>query len=289
MKNIGRAALACAALFSFGTISYAASAAAPPPRTQSRHVTDGFGAGKVLKFSYPQNFDCVEQPGDDLDFDNKKAETDPNELQIPICQSGINPTINPVGDVGKATATTDPLYVLIPMFSVDNDQNPDDAISCKDVTPGTLCGPELGKTLIQLFGFVPEAFKKKPLVFTQCPEPGGAPGTCTMHASRVDLARTLAALGLIDDPPTSNVFVPAPNHSHVLEDGDINENAEWWQVLPILVMDKRDWPPKDGSSGITSDKALDEAEQAGRAIEAPSNFFLFFSSKVKKDGAPHHH
>ncbi len=155
---------------------------------QARHGRLRRRQGSEVQLS--AEFRCVEQPGDDLDFDNTKAEADPNELQIPICQSGIDPTINPVGDIGKATATTDPLYVLIPMFSVDNDQNPDDAISCKDVTPGTLCGPELGKALIQFFGAIPEAFKAKPLVYTQCPEPGGAPGTCTMHASRVDLART---------------------------------------------------------------------------------------------------
>ena len=284
MKSISRGALVCATLLSATSIGHSASVPTAPAKNQGSHVTDGFGAGKVLKFKYTQNFDCVEQPGDDLDFDKKKAQADPGELQIPICQSGIDPTINPVGDIGKATSTTDPLYVLVPMFSVDNDQNPDDAISCAEVTPGTLCGPELGKTLIQLFGALPEAFKAKPLVFTQCPEPGGAPGTCTMHASRVDLARTLAALGLIDNPPTANVFVPAPNHSHVLEDADIKEEAEWWQVLPILVMDKRDWPPRDGSKGITSDKALDEAEEAGRAIEAPSNFFLFFSSDEKRHG-----
>jgi len=34
------------------------------------------------------------------------------------------------------------------------------------------------------------------------------------------------------------------------------------------------WP--DGSSGITSSKAMDDAEAAGGAIEVGSNFFLFF-------------
>ena len=36
-------------------------------------------------------------------------------------------------------------------------------------------------------------------------------------------------------------------------------------------------PAADGSSGITSSKAMDDAEAAGRAIEVGSNFFLFFS------------
>lgn len=287
MKRMLGGMVACAAFLSAASLGYAASPSVPPPRDHGKNQTDGFGAGKLLRFGYHQNFDCVEQPGNDLDFDKKKAEVDPGELQIPICQAGIDPTINPPGTVGAATSTTAPLYVLVPMFSVDNDQNPNDAISCKGVTPGTLCGPDLGNTLIQLFGALPEAFKAKPLVFAQCPEPKAQPGTCTMHASRIDLAPVLAALGYIANPPTANVFVPTPNHSHVLDDDDINLPAIWWQVLPVLVLDKNDWPPQDGSSGITSEKALDAAIDAGRAIEAPSNFFLHFGSHVRESQPSH--
>ncbi len=43
-------------------------------------------------------------------------------------------------------------------------------------------------------------------------------------------------------------------------------------------MDQSDWPAADGSSGITSAKAMDDAEAAGRAIEVGSNFFFFFFS-----------
>lgn len=261
------------------TLAVTVSSAQEPTKL-APNQTEGFGAGKLLRFTYTENFDCVDQPNDDLNFNKKKADRDPNEMQIPICQAGIDPTINPPGQKGRASKTTDPLYVLVPMFSVDNDQNPDDAISCKDVVPGTICGPELGKTLIGLFGALPEAFKVKPLVFAQCPDPGLSPGTCTMHSSRVDLAPVLAALGYINNPPTSNVFVPSPNHSHVLDDSDVNLPAEWWQVLPVLVLDQSDWPSRDGKSGISSIKALDAAEKAGRAIEAPSNFFLFFGSHV---------
>jgi hypothetical protein len=276
MKRSARAALACFALCSTAGICLPTQSAVLHP-----NQTEGFGANKRLLFTYTQNFDCVDQPGDDQDFDRKKAQTDPDEMQIPICQAGIENTVNPKGKTGKAGDTTDHLYVLVPMFSVDNDQNPDDAISCQaDTLPGTLCGPALGAALIKLFGAVPEGFKDKPLVFTQCPDNGGRPGTCTMHATRVDLAPLLAQLGLIGKPPTANVFVPTPNHSHVLDDDDIRLMAEWWQVRPILVMDKRDWPPQDGSSGITSSEKMDAAEKAGRAIEAPSNFFLFFSSHV---------
>ena len=82
---------------------------------------------------------------------------------------------------------------------MNNDQNPNDAISCDNVVAGTLCGPALGTELISLFGAVPEAFKATPLVYTQCPEPGSAPGTCTMHASRLDLAPVLAQPGLYSE------------------------------------------------------------------------------------------
>ncbi|HME35257.1 MAG TPA: hypothetical protein VKF84_08465 [Candidatus Sulfotelmatobacter sp.] len=43
---------------------------------------------------------------------------------------------------------------------------------------------------------------------------------------------------------------------------------------------------RDGSSGLMSYRAIQEALKAGTALEAPSNFFLFFSSHVKSEG--HH-
>jgi hypothetical protein len=43
-------------------------------------------------------------------------------------------------------------------------------------------------------------------------------------------------------------------------------------------MNATDWPSQDGTTGITSKAKLDAAEQAGAAIQVPSNFFLFFSS-----------
>ncbi|MFZ1130230.1 MAG: hypothetical protein WBV31_15755 [Terriglobales bacterium] len=244
--------------------------------------TQGYGSNQVLQFTYTQNFDCIDQPLDDLNYNGILAQSDPGELQTPICVVGTQPSINPPGQKGNPAVTTEPLYVLVPMFSVDNDQNPGSAISCKNVVKGTLCGEALGKTLISLFGAVPEGFKQKPLVFTQCPDPGSQPGTCTMHASRLDLGPVLAALGFIP-PPTSNVFLPTPNHSHVLINQDINIKAIWWQVIPVLVLKQSDWPAQDGSSGITSLKAIRAAERAGAAVEAPSNFFLYFSSSVMKD------
>ena len=275
MKHIlGRAAL-CLAVTLSGMPSNAASAAG-----LQKNQTYGYGNSQVLTLTYTQNFACVEQPNDDLNFNGIKAKSDPRETQTPICQAGIDPTINPPGVPGKAIATTDPLFVLIPMFSADNDKNPDDAISCTGVVAGTICGSTLGNTLIQIFGTLPEAFKTTPLVYTQCPDHHLPAGTCTMHASQVDLAPVLAKLGLIPNPPTSNVFVPTPNHSHLLLSSQINQSQEWWIVVPVLVLKQSDWPNQAGTTGITSVSKLRAAEKANEAIEAPSNFFLYFGSQA---------
>lgn len=243
--------------------------------------THGFGNNKLVTFTYTQNFDCVDQPKLDLNFNGILAESDPNEMQTPICQAITEPSQDPTGGSIKKTAH---LYVLIPMFSADNDQNPNDAMHCPHGgRPGELCGAKLGATLIKLFGALPEAWKKKvdTTITTQCPDPRHrVPGTCTMHASSVDLSRTLIALGKMHGPPAGPIFVPTPNHSHVVDNGFLNTKAIWWEVRPVLVMDQADWPAADGSSGITSSDKMDAVEAAGRAIEVGSNFFLFFRSAV---------
>lgn len=241
--------------------------------------TNGFGNNRLVTFSYLQNFDCVDQPAMDLDFNGVKAQSDPNEMQTPICQAVTEPTQDPAGGNINHTAH---LYVFVPMFSVDNDRTASDAMDCPDGgRPGELCGEKLGEALITAFGFLPEAWKKHPLVTTQCPDPSNpVPGTCTMHASSVDLSVTLGALGKGPNPATSNIFVPTPNHDHVIDNSRVNAPAIWWEVRPVLIMNQSDWPAADGSSGITSSKAMDDAEAAGRAIEVGSNFFLFFSSHL---------
>jgi hypothetical protein len=243
--------------------------------------TNGFGNGNLITFTYLQNFDCVDQPNLDLDFNGALAQSDPNEMQTPICQPITEPTQDPAGGDIKHTAA---LYVLIPMFSVDNDQNPDDAMACPSGgRPTELCGAALGKALISMFGFVPEAWKTQvsSAITTQCPGPSNpVPGTCTMHASSVDLSKTLLALNKIKGPLTQPIFVPTPNHSHVVDNSRVNTGAIWWEVRPVLILDQTDWPAADGSSGITSSKAMDDAEGAGRAIEVGSNFFLFFNSHL---------
>lgn len=246
--------------------------------------THGFGNGGLITFTYLQNFDCVDEPTMDLDFNGVEAQSDPNEMQTPICQAITEPGHDPSGGNLKQTAQ---LYVLLPMFSVDNDTNPNDAMPCPDGgRPGELCGPALGAALIQTFGFLPEAWKTtvNPAITTQCPDPGNmTPGTCTMHASSVDLSKVLAG----NSTPTGPVFVPTPNHSHVVDNSRVNAGAIWWQVRPVMIFDQSDWPAADGSSGITSSRMMDDAEAAGRAVEVGSNFFLFFSSKA--DGPPMHH
>jgi hypothetical protein len=247
--------------------------------------TMGFGNGRVVTFTYLQNFDCVDQPRLNLDFNGKLAQSDPDEMQRPICQPITEPTQDPAGGDIKHTAH---LYVLVPMFSIDNDQNPDDAMACPGgARPNELCGPALGKALVSLFGFVPEAWKTKvnPAITTQCPDPNNpVPGTCTMHFSSVDLSKTLLALKKIKGPLTAPIFVPTPNHSHVVDNSRVNTEPIWWEVRPVLVMDQGDWPAADGSSGITSAKEMDDVEAAGRAIEVGSNFFLFFQSRMSAHG-----
>jgi hypothetical protein len=267
-------------------IAFAASNASAQLAPNQTH---GFGNQRLVTFTYLQNFDCVDQPTMDLDFNGIKAQSDPNEMQTPICQAVTEPTEDPTGGDLKLTAH---LYVLIPMFSIDNDQNPNDAMPCPNGgRPGELCGPALGAKLISLFGALPEAWKAKvnPAITTQCPDPNNpVAGTCTMHASSVDLSETLVALGKTSSPPKMPVFVPTPNHSHVVDNSRVNAGAIWWEVRPVLVLFRSDWPTPDGSKGITSSKLMDDAEAAGRAIEVGSNFFLFFSSEQSSSGMTAH-
>jgi hypothetical protein len=259
-------------------IGFSLLAVIPVSAQLAANQTNGFGNNQLVTFTYLQNFDCVDQPLLDLDFNGIKAQSDPNEMQTPICQPVTEPTQDPTGGSIKHAAH---LYVFVPMFSVDNDQNPNDAMPCPNGgRPGELCGRALGSALISLFGFVPEAWKTHPLVSTQCPDPNNpVPGTCTMHASSVDLSVTLQALGKAASP-TAPVFVPTPNHDHVIDNSRVNALPIWWEVRPVLILNASDWPAADGSSGITSSKAMDDAEAAGRALEVGSNFFLFFSSRL---------
>ena len=240
--------------------------------------TQGFGNGRIVTFTYLQNFDCVDEPSLDLDFNGTPAASDPAEMQTPICQVVTEPSADPTGGDLKHTAH---LYVLVPMFGTSTTAS--DAMDCPPPgpRPGELCGADLGAELIMLFGHIPDAWMKTPSVKTQCPDPNNpVPGTCTMHASSVDLSVLLAGMPGIPNPPKGPIFVPTPNHSHVIDNSRVNAKPIWWEVRPILVMDPADWPAPDGSSGITSSKIMDDTEAEGRAVEVGSNFFLFFSSKT---------
>lgn len=254
--------VAMALMLSTG-IGFAASVLAP-------NQTEGFGKSNILKFSYLQNFVCVNQSKDDRNYNGIKAELDTSEIQAPICQIGASSQISPSGAPVRKSR---PLYTIIPFFSLSANQNPNDAFS-----------PALGQTLINLFGFLPEAFKINPLVSVQCPTPGTAAGTCTMHAPTVDVFPTLAAQGKVPPSPAMNILIPSPNHDHIIDDEVTETGPIWWQIISVSIFDPSDWPALDGSSGITSVKQLKEAEQLGRAIETPTNIFLYFSSKEL-----HHH
>jgi len=65
------AALSVAVL---GSTVYAQQTTTPLLATNQ---TFGYGNGQVLTFTYGQSFDCVDQPGWDLNFDGAKAASDP--------------------------------------------------------------------------------------------------------------------------------------------------------------------------------------------------------------------
>src|SRR6266568_5107113 len=60
--------------------------------------TNGFGNNGLVTFTYLQNFDCVDQPTLDLDFNGLKAQSDPNEMQRrSVSQLQNQPRIQRVG------------------------------------------------------------------------------------------------------------------------------------------------------------------------------------------------
>src|SRR5437899_7979455 len=85
--------------------------------------THGFGNGRLVTFTYLQNFDCVDQPTLDLDFNGIKAQSDPAEMQRPICQVVTEPTADTTGGDLKNTAH---LYLLVQKFSDVNEINTND-------------------------------------------------------------------------------------------------------------------------------------------------------------------
>src|ERR1051326_7933344 len=69
-----------------------------PARAQlAPNQTHGFGNGRLVTFPYLQNFDCVDEPALDLDHNGIMAQSDPNEMQTPICQVITEPSADPSG------------------------------------------------------------------------------------------------------------------------------------------------------------------------------------------------
>jgi hypothetical protein len=260
----------------------------------SPNQTAGFAKNRNFTFTYTQNFDCLDQPQDDLNFNGILAESDPLEMQTPICRVGQAPSIDPTG---AKINTTDKLYVLVPLFSVTPDTNASDALPCPSTEPSfapnlingvtmpvtEVCGPALGNFLISTFGSIPDAFRIQSAldkgITTQCPSPTDPEGSCTMHADATDLAAALSLPG--------NVMVPLLNHSHIINTS-LNTKPIWWQVIVDEVHDPAVWPAADGSSGLTSLKALRQAQNTPTTVsggsgnqaaaDVPTNFFLFFGT-----------
>lgn len=253
-----------------------------PQRPIEVNQTDGFGAERLVAFTYFMSFDCVHGPFDN--FDNNKDElgnpkvaavdpdqfqtADPRPPQTSACVVGVQSGLDPAG---KPTEQTEKLFVIVPFFDKG----------------GEAASPELTAALRQLFGFVPEAFNPTPQVAVQCPEPGlpltkhqGAFGTCTMHPKQLDLGPLLTALGKnLDATP---VNVPLPNHSHIIRGA--NFGAVWWQIIVVLINDENFWPDVNGLTPtgqmLNSVEALRAVQAAGKAsADVPSNFFLFFDSR----------
>ncbi len=110
---------------------------APSDYPLKPNQTFGFGHDRLLVFTYRENFACVHQPHDDRNYNGIPAQSDPGEFQTPICQVGAESDIDPTG---IPVERSEPLYVLVPMFSLNDDTNPDDAF-----TPalGTTAGDRL--------------------------------------------------------------------------------------------------------------------------------------------------
>jgi hypothetical protein len=256
----------------YGATSASTSATADPSRPIRADQTDGYGDGKLLTFTYGEQYQCVHEPNDDRNFNGVPADRDPGEFQKPICQVNAGVGIDPAG---QPTSKTEPLYVIVPFFDADND--------------GEAAGG-LAPTLQTVFGFVPDAFDPTPGVPVQCPEPGGNLtaqkgefGTCTMHPTALDYGPLLAAVRPDIFPPDklANLDLPLVNHSHIIEGK--NFKPIWWQLKVVLVTDQAAWPDVNATTGIRSVADINAAQAAGKALPTiDTNFFLFFGSREMK-------
>ena len=251
------------------TASASTSATATPSRPIRADQTDGYGDGKLVTFTYGQQYQCVHEPGDDRNGNGIPADRDPAEFQTPICEVGFGTKIG-LDPAGAPTTETEPLYVIVPFFDADHD--------------GEAAGG-LASTLKSIFGFVPDAFDPTPGVPVQCPEPGGnltvqkgAFGTCTMHPTQIDYAQLLSEVRPDLFAGLKNLNLPLVNHSHIIDGA--NFNPIWWQLKIVLVTDPSVWPDVNATTGLRSVADITNAQAAGKALATiNSNFFLFFGSR----------
>jgi hypothetical protein len=252
------------------TASAGSGASADPSRPIRVDQTDGYADGKVVVFTYGQNYQCVHEPFDDRDGDGIPAAQDPGEFQKPVCEVGFGTNVG-IDPAGKPAGKTEDLFVIVPFFDADRD--------------GEAAGG-LAPTLSTVFGgLVPDAFDPTPGVPVQCPEPGGALsqqtgefGTCTMHPSQIDYAQLLSEVRPDLFAGLANLELPLVNHSHIIRGK--NFKPVWWRLKVILVTDQTAWPDVNATKGIRSVDDIAAAQAGGKALPTiNSNFFLFFSSR----------
>ena len=254
------------------TASASTSATATPSRPIRADQTDGYADGRLLTFTYGQQYDCVHEPGDDRDGDGIPADRDPDEFQTPVCEVGFGTKVG-LDPAGDPTSKTEPLYVIVPFFDADHDGE---------------AANGLADTLQSIFGFVPDAFDPTPGVPVQCPEPGGNLtaqtgefGTCTMHPTQIDYAQLLSEVRPDLFAGLANLDLPLVNHSHIIRGK--NFKPIWWQIKVVLVTDQSVWPDVNATTGLRSVDDITKAQAAGKALPTiNSNFFLFFGSREMK-------
>ena len=192
-----------------------------PDAKLKSNQTLGFGADRVLNFTYQQQSDCLVQPNDDRNYTGVVAALSPAQFNFPQCQVGAPSSIDPTGG---PISKTDKIWVLVPFFETDPKQpaffrralgkqrSRNSSVWCLDVT-------------------IQDSSRRVRAVSS---DPGLPPGTCTMHPVQTDLGPVLASLNSV--PPKTVVNVPLVNHSHFVANNAIVTQPEWWQVVVIALV-----------------------------------------------------